>query len=213
MSRKHRASQRGDPAAVAAARAAIDATRCAHGMSEAEHGSLVDKELATLVPGQGNSLDPCTTAVLAHIRARGWRLRATQLAMRSREWNFATAADVMCEDRDGALVLVEVKASRWQGSHRCYETPVPPVLHAQGMRSAQERHQAQLYAMHRVLTRECGVRVSHATVLRVTCGIVFTYPLNEWFARNDATVASWFTAAASGGGGEQEEHEDDGGEL
>jgi len=188
-SRKFRADLGGSPAALAAFDAARRADRvsCVRGVSETGHGSFVDDELSRFISNPTTRVrDPCTVSVLSYVREQGWRPLATQVNMRSRQWRFATAADLVCETSRGGLVLVEVKATRRFQSTPCYEAKVD------GAHSAYEVHQAQLYAMWRILEREVGVRVEKALVLRVSRRDAVPYPLNSWCRENDALIASWF---------------------
>jgi len=172
-SRKYRRSLVGSASALRAFDHALKQSRC-RGRGEREHGTLVDEQLQRIVSGGGGEqLDPCTVTLLAFLRARKWRPLCTQLVMRSRDWNFATAADLLCRDAAGGLVLVELKSTRREHSSSCYTAA------AAAGTSAHTQHLVQLYCMWRVLTRECGVPVAHSAVVRVNRARAHCYPLVE----------------------------------
>lgn len=180
------------------------------GATDAAHGTLVDGNVAAYVAGGDASAltDPCARTLIAHIvDTLGWLPVAAQVPVYSPTLRLATAVDLVCTDAvtRRRLYLVEIKATRTQSAtpellDACYKASasrVSPALPDLPM-SRYMQHQLQLWAMHRMLTADAGLRVDAAVVLRVGPGFVATYPLNPALLAADAKLANAVIARAKG---------------
>lgn len=167
------------------------------------HGLVVDYQLTVYVKRGRAALfnmcavvDPCVGTLIEFLDANGWCLIATQVPIYDDRIDIATAIDLLATDRATRrqMFLIETKASaanrnkddnndsnyeRVRGELRCGALRGMP-------QSYYARHQMQLLCMNDAVERQCGFRFDKSMVLRVSPGVVRTYPLAAQFiARRD----------------------------
>lgn len=187
------------PSEVLGARAGLFWCR---GATDADHGSMIDDNVTNyLSQGPVALTDPCARALMQHVtETLGWLPVASQVPLYSPSLRVATAIDLVCTDRATRrrLYLLEIKATRTRSASpelldACYKataaaaTPVCKTLDLPSSRYMQ--HQLQLWAMHHMVTTDCGLAVDEAVVIRVGPGFVAMYPLHAALVAADASLA------------------------
>ena len=113
----------------------------------------------------GQQLHPYTLKLLLAFKRWGWRPVTSELPVVDTETGVATAADIVCSDARGGLILVETKTGyygTWERASGPMEGPLSGIL------SDSPRSQAlvQLLATKRMIERH-GCHVDRAYVVRV----------------------------------------------
>lgn len=169
------------------------------------HGIVVDHQIELYVRKGREALfrtcrvvDPCVGTLLAQLDANGWSIVGTQVPIYHPGTDCATAIDVFVTDRDTRrqLILLEVKAIR--GKRVVADRNDVSYVHARGVlkrsvlkgidQSYYSRHQLQLLLMNDAVRTQFAFDFDRSMVMRVSPGIVRTYPLSPRFARRRTDI-------------------------
>jgi hypothetical protein len=159
------------------------------------HGTLVDTQLKIYTKrgwlglckelGSAQKVDPCVATLLDYLsHEMHMRPIASQMPIYSAEMDVATALDLLVTDDEtlSKLHLIEVKSSVRNTSdnyERLRGRLARTTLRGTPL-SYYSRHQVQLWTMQQMLA-EMRVPIASASVMRVSPGFVFQYPLNPWY--------------------------------
>lgn len=160
------------------------------------HGTVVDTELsqfarmpfnqrARFLTVNSEKLDACTMAVIRKLEELGLEAIASQLIVGDVDAGLATAVDLVCRrKRDGACVMVEIKASR--------HTDTEYYTYSMGMLRAPLNtvpYSMLNVDMLQLLLTKLMIRNGHSRyevkeclLIRACSGVAHTYEPPEWFS-------------------------------
>lgn len=207
----------GDYDMAAAAEAASRKLQCFGGSDARLHGIYVDNDVQAYLRNGGSfrrcgrEIDQCSMALVRYIEENlGFEMLAAQVPVYSSKFHLATALDVVAVDRAtrSRFIVIEVKATRQRGewASRCYSHTwgqcTWPGLERVYL-SKYMLHQLQLWTQVRIMSRECGVRVDEAYVLRTSPDRVSCYPLHAGFDDIGEALEGLFVRRSSSAGAAQ----------
>lgn len=178
-----------------------DTRGCKHPGNKLEHGKTVDSEVETFCRCGGSRAkfletipdpDSCTIGIIDYLEKYRYSPLLCQVIVSDSNLNMASAVDLMCCDKDGQLVMIEIKATG-HTSNRFYRETIgyfKEPLHELPF-SYMNEDMLQLMLTHMMFTVSSQLPCPNAILLRATGDVAFEYPMAEWAWTREVRTVVW----------------------